>query len=147
MYFLLLVLGIPLNLSPDIGYKRGGFSKILLEKGFKFVPSKKGGLVTLNLCFVLLPMEVDPIPEQKSRKENALMICGTGHVEMILALSTKIVALHVQASIIQVRVMGLKGFLLGGRICWAMFLAFYKQFSGQPDDFLQVYIGVYIRRA
>lgn len=61
---LLLVLGIPFDLNPDIGYKGGGLSKTLLEKSFEFVLNKKTNTITLNLGLVLLPAKVDLIPEE-----------------------------------------------------------------------------------
>lgn len=88
LYFLLLVLRIPLNLALDIGHERDGFSKTLLEKGLKFVPSKKGDPVALNMGLVLLPAEVDPIPEGQRSKGEALVAHSTCRVEMIFRLST-----------------------------------------------------------
>lgn len=64
LYFLLLVLGISLNFGLDICYKQDRFIKILLEKGFEVVLNKKGGTVALNLSFILLLIEVDPILEK-----------------------------------------------------------------------------------
>ena len=63
LYFLILVLRIPLNLDLDVGHKRGEFSETLSEKDFEFIPSEGGGLVALNLGFVLLPGEDNSIPK------------------------------------------------------------------------------------
>lgn len=100
LYFFLLVLKIPLNLGPDIGYKRGRFFEALSEKGFEFVPNKGSGPIALNFGLILLLMEVDLIPEEQGCKRNELMARGTNRVEIILALSTKVVALHMQTPII-----------------------------------------------
>lgn len=62
--FLLLVLKIPLDLSPDANYKNSGFSKILPKKSLEFVPNRKNGTATFNLSLVLLPAEVDFISEK-----------------------------------------------------------------------------------
>lgn len=62
--FFLLVLGIPLDFGPDAGHKSGRFSKILYRKSLKFVLSKKNDAIAFNLDFVLLPAEVDLIPEK-----------------------------------------------------------------------------------
>lgn len=105
MYFFLLVLGILLNLDPDIGHKQGRFFKTLLERSFEFVPSKKSGPVALNFGFILLPMEVNPISEKQSRKKNALIADGIGYVKMILALLIKVAVLYMQAFIIQIRIL------------------------------------------
>ena len=128
MYFLLLVLGISLNFGSDVDHKQGRFPKTLSEKSLEFVLSKRGGPVALNLGLVLLPAEVDPILEERGRKRDTFGLRGTGRVKMILALSTEIVALHMQVLIIQVGVTGLEGSLLGGGVCLAMFLALDKQF-------------------
>ena len=61
---LLLVLGIALDFSPDIGYKSGRFSKTLPKKSLEFVPSRGTGTVIFNLGLVLLPAEVNPIPKE-----------------------------------------------------------------------------------
>ena len=88
------MLGISLNLGLDIGYKQGRFFKALLTKDLEFVLSERSNLIALNLGLVLLPAEVDSISEEQGRKRNALMARGTGRVEMILALSTEVVAHH-----------------------------------------------------
>lgn len=59
--FFLLVLKIAFNFNLDVCYKRNRFSKILLEKSFKFVLYKKNSTIVLNLSFVLLAMEIDLI--------------------------------------------------------------------------------------
>lgn len=64
LYFFLLMLRIPFNFGPDTSHKQVRFSKILLEKGFKFVLSRNNGIVASNLSFVLLPAEVNPVSEK-----------------------------------------------------------------------------------
>ena len=122
------MLEISLDLGPDASYKQGGFSEILLEKGFKFVSSSGDGIVAFNLSFVLLSAKVNPILEEQGRKENAFVARGSGRIEMILILSTEIIALYMQVLIVKVGVLGLKGSISGGRVCLAMFLALDKQF-------------------
>ena len=62
--FLLLVLEISLDFSPDIGHKRGGFSETLPEKSLKFVLNKRAGTIIFNLGLMLLLVEVDLISEE-----------------------------------------------------------------------------------
>ena len=126
LYFFFLVLGISLNFGPDVGYKRGRFPKTLLEKGLEFDLSEKGGPVALNLDLMLLLAEVDLVPKKRGRKGSTLGPYSIGRIEMVLVLSTKIVALHMQVSIIQVGVTGLEDSLLGSRVYLAIFLAFDK---------------------
>lgn len=93
--FLLLVLRILLDFCPNANYKDGRFSKALLEKNLKFVPSRRVGNVALNLSLVLLLAEVDSILEKQSYKRDTLRAHGTGRIKIILGLSIKVVALHV----------------------------------------------------
>ena len=95
MYFLLLVLGIPLNLGLDASYKRGGFSKTLLKKSLEFVLNKGNGIVTFNLSFVLLLAKVNPISKKRGCKRDAFVACSFGRIEMVLTLLTKIIALYI----------------------------------------------------
>lgn len=95
LYFFLLLLWIPLNLGPNAGYRKSEFSEILLEKSLEFILSNEGGIVALNLGFILLLAEVDFISKKQSRKRDKLVIHGPGRVKMILALSTKIVVLYI----------------------------------------------------
>lgn len=125
---LLLVLEISLDLSPDASHKSSGFSKALPEKKLKFVPSRRDGNVIFKLSFVLLPVEVDLIPEEQGREKYALRAHGTNCVKIIFGLLTKAVVFHMGATILQVGVFGLEGLILEGGICFAMFLALKKQF-------------------
>lgn len=70
-------------------------------------------IVTFNLGFMLLPIEVNLIPEKSCCKRDALVACIIVYVKIIFALLTKIIALHIQASIIQFGVSGLRGSISG----------------------------------
>lgn len=94
------MLKISFNLSLDIGHKHSGFSKILSEKSFKFFPSKGGGLVALNLSFMLLATKVHLVPGEQGRKRNMLRFCHTGYVKMAFTLLIEIVALQVETTIV-----------------------------------------------
>lgn len=98
--FLLLVLRIPLKFYPDFSHKSGRFSEALLQKGLQFVTSRRDGTIACNLDFVLLPGEVDFIPKERSRKEDALEAYNIGRIKTIIALSTEVVLLHVGAIIV-----------------------------------------------
>lgn len=143
LYFLFLILGIPFNHCPDIDYKQVGFSKTILEKGLKFTSNRGNSTLAFNLSLVLLPAEVDPILEEQGRKKEAMVARGNNHVEIIFILPAEVVAPHMLATIVQIRVPGLKNAITGCKVCFAMFLIFNIQFWGQPNDFLQVHIGVY----
>lgn len=64
LYFLLLVLGIPLDISLNTGYKQRGFFETLPEKGFEFVPSRGSSTVAFNLSLVLLSAEIDSVTKE-----------------------------------------------------------------------------------
>lgn len=93
--FLLLILGISLNLYSDISYKQCKFFETLLEKGLKFVLSKRDDILTFNLGLMLLPSEIDPIVEKQGRKKDAWVACGTGDIKMVFVLLIKIIALYI----------------------------------------------------
>lgn len=58
------MLKILLDLCLNASHKGGGFSKVLSEKSFEFLSSRKNSTVTFNMGFVLLLVEVDFIPEK-----------------------------------------------------------------------------------
>lgn len=100
LYFFLIVLKILLNFGTNANYKQDKFSKTLLEKSLEFFLSKKNGIVTFNLNFILLPTEVNFVSKKQSHKKKALIICDIGRVKIVFALLTEVMALHMQASII-----------------------------------------------
>lgn len=95
--FFLLILEISFNFTLNTVYKCNKFFKILLEKSLKFVLYKKSNLVLLNPNFVLLLIEVDFII---CYKKDILMPCSTSRIEIIFALSIKLIILYIQAFII-----------------------------------------------
>ena len=100
LYFFLLILGVPFNLTPDAIYKRGRFSETFSEKDLKFVPYEKVGLVPLSPHLMLLPAEFDPLSEERGCKRYTFVALSISRFEMVLALPAKVVAFHVQASIV-----------------------------------------------
>lgn len=100
LYFFLLVLGIPLNLSPDTGHKQGRFRKTLLEKSFEFVPSKEGGIIIFDLSLILLPAEIEFVAEEYSCKKYMFKAYSTSCIQIILTLSTKKVVFYIGTLII-----------------------------------------------
>lgn len=117
LFFLLLVLGVFFNLPPDAIYKRGRFSKTLLEKNLKFISSERNDPISFNLRLVLLPTKVDPISEEQGCERDAFVICGINRLEMILALLAEVTKFHMQVSIIEVGVFGLKESIARHGVC------------------------------
>lgn len=64
--FFLLVLRILLDLGSNADHKDGKFFKTFLQKSFEFVSSRRAGIIAFNLSFVLLQVEVNPIPNKQS---------------------------------------------------------------------------------
>lgn len=81
-----------------------------------------------NLNFILLSAKVNLISEKQGCKKNALVAHGIGRFEIVFALSSKVVALHVRAITVQVSFPGLKIRILGYGVCFTIFLVFNKQF-------------------
>lgn len=108
LYFLVLVLGILLDLDPDASQKQGRFFKTLSENVLKFVSFRTNSTIVFNFRFVLLPAEVDLVLEKQSLKENALVVRGSGYFAVVLTLLTKIITLYMQAFIIKFGVSGLE---------------------------------------
>lgn len=86
---------IPLNFSPDTSQKCDEFSKTLPKKSFKFSLYKRNSIVVFNISFVLLLAKINLILKEQGRGKDILGACGTGYVKIVLALSTKIIALDV----------------------------------------------------
>lgn len=76
LYFFFWILELFLNLNLDVNYERNKFFETLSKKDFKFVLSKKGGLIAFNLSFVFLLAEVDFVSEKRGRKNKMLRPCN-----------------------------------------------------------------------
>ena len=73
---------------------------------------------------MLLLLKIDAIAEEWGCKKDAFRPRGTGRVEMVLALPTEIVALHVRVPIVEVGIPDLEWPIAGRgvRLELAMFL-------------------------
>ena len=72
----------------------------MLKKGLKFISNRGNNIIIFNLSLMLLPAKVNLVIEKQNYKGDALVVCGTGCVEIILALLIKIVTLYAQGSIV-----------------------------------------------
>ena len=90
--------------------------------------NKGGSTVVFDLGLVLLLVKIDPVAKKRRCKKHAFRIHGTERVKMILALSTKIVALYMCTLVVEVGILGLESSIPKGEICLAMLLALDKQF-------------------
>lgn len=94
LYFLLLILEIALNLSPNAGYKQGIFFKTLLEKDLELILNETGSAIMFDLSLVLLFAEIDLVTKKQSCKKHAFRLCSISRIEIILALPTKEITLY-----------------------------------------------------
>lgn len=119
---------ILLNLGSDASHEQGRFSKTLSEESFKFISSRRNGIIASKLSFVLLLAEINLVLEKQGRKGYAFVIRTSDHVEIIFTLSTKVIGLYEQTFIVKVKITGLKKAIAECGICLklAMFLAFNK---------------------
>ena len=110
--FLLLVLGVPLELSP-IGVHKGlGVTQATAEECLEFVPCDRDGGVGVMSPLVLLPAEADPVPQEGRGKGNPGRSRGSDGSKIVFTLLTEVVAVHVGLPAVYVRGMGLQ--LLAG---------------------------------
>ena len=106
--FLLLILGVPLELSP-IGVHKGlGVTQTPEEECLEFVPCDQDRGFGVISPLVLLPAEADPVPQERRGKGNLGRSCGSSSSKIVLTLLTKVVAVHMGLSAIYVREMGLQ---------------------------------------
>lgn len=128
LYFPLLVLKILLNLSFNADYKQNKFSKTLPKKDLKFVLNKRDDIVAFKLSFVLLPVKVNLILKNQSRKRYMLIVCSFVRVKIALILLTKSITLYVQTFIVQNKVLSFENFISKYKICLSIFPALNKLF-------------------
>lgn len=106
LYFFLLVLIIPLNLSLNINDKQCRFFKTLLEKNFELFPSSRNGTITFHVSYMLLPAKVDLILEKQGCKKNLFGAYSINYIKKILAFSTEVVIFYMWVLIVEVKVSG-----------------------------------------
>lgn len=95
MYFFLLVLGVPLNLTPNVIYKRGRFSKAFLKKILKLVLNRESDPVMFDPGFILLGIKVNPIPKEQGCEKDTFVTLGLNGFKIVLALSTEVVIFRI----------------------------------------------------
>lgn len=100
LYFLLLVLRIPLDLSLNASYKQRGFSKTLPKKDLEFFLNGGNNTLIFNMSFIPVPAEVDLMSEEQSCTKNAFKIYGTSHVKMILVLLAEVIIFYILVTIV-----------------------------------------------
>lgn len=69
--------------------------KNLLEWGFEFVLSKRGGISSFKLNFLLLLAEVYFILKKQGCKVDMFVAHGFSYMKIVFTLPKKIIALHI----------------------------------------------------
>lgn len=98
LYFFLLVLRGPFDLTPDVVHKCNRFSETFLEKSLEIVSCRGSDLIIFGPGLMLLPPEVDPILEKQGCKRDVFMTLGSSGFKIVLALLTELVVFHVEVS-------------------------------------------------
>ena len=98
--FLLLVLGVPLELSP-IGVHKGlGVTQTMAEECFEFILCDRDGSLGVMFPLVLLPAEADPVLQERRGKGNPDRSRSSSGSKIVLTLLTEVIAVHVGLSAI-----------------------------------------------
>ena len=100
--FLLLVLGVSLELSPIGAYKGLGVTQAMTEECLEFVSCDRNGGFGVMSLLVLLPAETDPVPQEEHGKGNPGRSHSSSGSKIVLTLLTEVVAVHVGLSAVYV---------------------------------------------
>ena len=96
--FLLLVLGVPLELSL-VGIHKGlGVTQALSEECLELVSRDRDRNFGVMSLLILLPAEVDPVPQERRSKGNPGRSRGSSGSKIVLTLLIEVVAVHVGLS-------------------------------------------------
>ena len=106
--FLLLVLGVPLELFPVGVHKGLGVTLATAEECLEFVPCDRDRGFGVMSLLVLLSVEADPVSQEGRRKRNPERSHGSSSSKIVLTLLTKVVAVHVRLSALYVWRTGLQ---------------------------------------
>lgn len=83
-------MGILFNFSLDTCYKQNRFSKILLEKGLKFILSRENSTIAFNLSLILLVVEIYLVIKKQDCKKNIFKIYAIGYIKIVFTLQVKV---------------------------------------------------------
>ena len=98
--FLLLVLEVPLELSPVGVHKGLGVTQALSEECLELVPHDRDRSFGVMSPLVLLLVEADPVPQEKRGKENPGRPRDFSGSKIVLILLIEVVVVHVGLSAI-----------------------------------------------
>ena len=96
--FLLLVLGVPLELSPVGIHKSLGITQTLSEECLELVPRDWDRGFSVMSSLVLLPTEANSVPQEGHGKGNPGRSRGSSGSKIVLTLLTEVVVVYVGLS-------------------------------------------------
>ena len=98
--FLLLVLGVPLELSLVGVHKGMGVTQASSEECLELVSRDCNRSFGVMSPLVLLPAEADPVPQERRGKENPGRSRGSSGRKIVLTLLIEVVAVYVRLSVV-----------------------------------------------
>ena len=137
--FLLLVLGVFLELFPIDVHKDLWVTQALLEECLELVPRNRDRGVCVMSLLVLLPAEADPILEERRGKGNPSRPRSSSGSKTVLTLLIEVVAVHVGLIAVYVRETGLQLLpeCLGNDESWSGSKSEHRSRSGSKSSSLQ----------
>lgn len=109
LYYFLLVLEVPFNITSDAVYKLGRVSKAFPQKDLKFILHKEFSIVTFEINVMLVSVEVRYFSKIYGGKKDAFVVFSPNNLEIIFAILTKIKVLYVQVFKYNSKFLALKG--------------------------------------
>lgn len=80
------------------------------------------GFVLFFLYFILLIIKVNLILKKQSSKNYAFIICNINYLKIVLVLLIKIIILYMQVFIIDIKISGLKKFIIKYSTCFKIIM-------------------------
>ena len=119
--FLLLVLEVPLELSPVGVYKGLGVTQATAEECLEFVPCDRDRDFGVMSPLVLLSAEANPVLQEGCGKGNPGRSCSFSDSKIVFTLLTEVVAVHMGLFAVYVRGTGLQLHpgCLGNDVSWS----------------------------
>ena len=96
--FLLLVLGVSLELSPVGVHKGLWVTQALSEECLELVPRDRDRGFGVMSLHILLLAEADPVPQEGRGRGNPDRFCGSSNSKIVLILLTEVIAVYVRLS-------------------------------------------------
>ena len=117
IYFLQLVLRVSLELPPDAINKWLRLPQVFPQKGLELYPDFGDLFLTFLAMFELCPVHTNIPMKKRSCKRSLVGPDGFGVLEIIFALLTEVITVHMQLIILYLWYLSLKGLFA---LCWRL---------------------------